>query len=111
MEPQAPLSTSKQEVGTSEYISFFKPATEGMRAETRLISIIVIIWAVMVYLMPFLLVVFQETPDGASFLTRAKFLGFPFHYWYSTQFTTVGFVLLCAIFSFFIEKIYDKYRR
>lgn len=111
MEPQAPLTTGKQEVDTPGYVSFFKPISEGMRAETRLISIIVIIWAVMVYIMPFLLVVFQETPDGASFLTRAKFIGFPFHYWYSTQFTTVGFVLLCAIFSYFIEKIYDKYRR
>lgn len=111
MEPQAPLSTSKKQTETAGYISFFRPATEGMRAEVRLISIIVFIWAVMVYLMPFLLVIFQETPDGASFLTRARFLGFPFHYWYSTQFTTIGFVVLCAVFVHYIEKIYEKYRK
>lgn len=110
MEPQAPLSSSQTDRETTSYVSFFKPATEGMRAEVRLISIFVIIWAVLVYTLPVLILIFQETPDGASILTRAKFLGFPFHYWYATQFTTIGFVLLCTFFSYFIDKIYTKYR-
>lgn len=110
METQAPLSKSQKDLETTGYISFFKPATEGMRAEVKLISVFVIIWAVLVYTLPVLILIFQETPDGASFLTRARFLGFPFHYWYATQLTTVGFVLLCTFFSYFIDKIYTKYR-
>ncbi|NLL19034.1 MAG: DUF4212 domain-containing protein [Clostridia bacterium] len=110
MDVQTPLPKGQESAKATGYISFFSPASEGMRAETRLISIIVIVWAVMVYIMPVLLIIFAENPEGASFLTRAKFLGFPFHYWYATQFTTIGFVLLCTIFSYFIDKVYAKYR-
>lgn len=110
MDTQTPLSKGQESMTTTGYINFFKPASEGMRAETRLIKIFVLIWLVMVYTVPVLLIIFAENPEGASFLTRARFLGFPFHYWYAVQFTTIGFVLLCTFFSFFIDKVYAKYR-
>lgn len=111
MDPQTPLAKKQENLQTAGYINFFRPTSEGMRAETRLIKIIVLVWLVMVYTVPVLLIIFAENPEGASFLTRAKFLGFPFHYWYATQFTTIGFVSLCIIFSYYIDKIYAKYRQ
>jgi uncharacterized membrane protein len=45
-------------------------------------------------------------PQGP--LTNLKFLGFPFHYWYTAQFLLILFVLLCLVFAFRIEKLYRK---
>ncbi|MEN8193699.1 MAG: sodium/substrate symporter small subunit [Bacteroidota bacterium] len=44
-----------------------------------------------------------------SFLTDFKFLGFPFHYWYTAQFLLILFVLLCLYYAFAIEKMNKKY--
>lgn len=94
-----------------QFINFFRPVTEGMRAEVRLISIIVIIWALITFGFQFLLLAVQEGPTGASFLTRARFLGFPFHYWFTGQFSIAMFIALCVVFSNRVEKIYEKYRK
>lgn len=42
-----------------------------------------------------------------SFLTNFKFLGFPFHYWYTAQFLLILFVILCLIYA----KSSDRYNR
>ncbi len=44
-----------------------------------------------------------------SFLTDFKFLGFPFHYWYTAQFLLILFVVLCLIYAVTIDKINKKY--
>lgn len=82
-----------------------------MRAEVQLISIVVIVWALITFGFQFLLLAVQENSMGVSFLTRARFIGFPFHYWFTGQFSIAMFVVLCVVFSKRIEKIYDKYRK
>jgi putative solute:sodium symporter small subunit len=44
-----------------------------------------------------------------SFLTDTKFLGFPFHYFYTAEFLLILFVLLCLIYYFRIEKLDKQY--
>jgi putative solute:sodium symporter small subunit len=44
-----------------------------------------------------------------SFLTDTKFLGFPFHYFYTAELLLILFVLLCLIYSFRIEALDKKY--
>jgi len=44
-----------------------------------------------------------------SFLTDFKFLGFPFHYWYTAQFLLILFVVLCLIYAVTIDKINKEY--
>lgn len=42
-------------------------------------------------------------------LTEARFLGFPFHYWYTAQFLLILFVVLCLIYAVLIDKINTKH--
>ncbi len=42
-------------------------------------------------------------------LTQARFLGFPFHYWYTAQFLLILFVLICIIYAKMLERINRKY--
>lgn len=112
MDPNTPYSQGnlpKPKVRT--YINFFTPITEGMRAEVKLISIIVIIWALITFGFQFLILATQQTPLGDGFLVRLRFIGFPFHYWFTGQFSIAAFVILCVIFSKRVEKIYEKYRK
>jgi len=44
-----------------------------------------------------------------SFLTDFKFLGFPFHYWYTAQFLLILFVVLCLIYAVSIDKLNKKH--
>lgn len=44
-----------------------------------------------------------------SVLTDFTFLGFPFHYWYSSQFLLILFVVLCLIYAVLIEKTNKEY--
>jgi putative solute:sodium symporter small subunit len=44
-----------------------------------------------------------------SALTDFKFIGFPFHYWYTAQFLLIMFVVLCLIYAMYIDKINKKY--
>ncbi len=44
-----------------------------------------------------------------SILTDFKFLGFPFHYWYTAQFLLFLFVGLCLIYALVIEKMNKKH--
>lgn len=42
-------------------------------------------------------------------LTDIKFIGFPFHYWYTAQFLLILFVILCLIYAYAIEGINKKH--
>ena len=44
-----------------------------------------------------------------SFLTDSRFLGFPFHYWYTAQFLLIMFVVLCIIYAVAIDKLHKKH--
>ena len=44
-----------------------------------------------------------------SGLTDLRFLGFPFHYWYTAQFLLILFVLLCLTYAAVIDKMNTKY--
>ena len=50
---------------------------------------------------------FCTHPQGP--LTNLKFMGFPFHYWYTAQFLLIFFVLLCLLYAHRIEKLYLKH--
>ena len=44
-----------------------------------------------------------------SFLTDFRFLGFPFHYWYTAQFLLIMFVLLCVIYAKVTDRMNIKH--
>lgn len=42
-------------------------------------------------------------------LTDFRFLGFPFHYWYTAQFLLIMFVVLCLIYAVLTDRTNKKY--
>ncbi len=44
-----------------------------------------------------------------NIFTNFKFIGFPFHYWYTAQFLLIMFVILCLIYAVTIDRMNKKY--
>ncbi|MFC1670672.1 DUF4212 domain-containing protein, partial [Spirochaetota bacterium] len=42
-------------------------------------------------------------------LTDIKFLGFPFHYFYTSQLLLIMFVLICLVYCIATDRIHRKY--
>ncbi len=89
------------------YVNFFRPSTPSMKAEARITSIVIVLWAILSYGIPLLIYLVglgDPSGSGESFLTRSRFLGFPLHYWLIAQGCTVGYVLLCKLYCTLWDK-------
>jgi len=89
------------------YINFFNPSTRRMRAEVSAARTVLFIWALLSFGIPTLIWLAglgDPAGLGESFLTEARFLGFPLHYWLIAQGCTVGYVLLCKLFCILWER-------
>ncbi len=51
----------------------------------------------------------KYTVHNESAITSARFLGFPFHYWYTAEFLLILFVGLCWIYCFMIDKLHEEH--
>ena len=79
-------------------ISFFNPHREHVKAEVKAARTVIILWFFCTFLTP-ILIALTGGPDGTqSFLCKFKILGFPAHYWLVAQGSTIGYILLCALF-------------
>jgi len=82
-------------------VNFFAPSTPAMKAETSVAKTIILLWFLLSYGVPtFIWLAGLSDPNGLgeSFVTRARFLGFPLHYWLLAQGCTIGFLLLCKLY-------------
>ncbi len=86
-------------------INFLNPHHEKVKAEAKAAKIIIVLWFCATFLTP-IIIALTGGPDGTqSFLCKIKFLGFPFHYWLVAQGSTIGYVVLCWLFS----KLWNKF--
>ncbi|WP_020676690.1 DUF4212 domain-containing protein [Geopsychrobacter electrodiphilus] len=82
-------------------VNFFAPSTPAMKAETSVAKTIIVFWFLLSYGIPTLIwLAGLSDPQGLgeSFLTKARFLGFPLHYWLLAQGCTIGYLLLCKLY-------------
>ncbi len=88
-------------------VNFFRPSTENMKAEVRIVKIVLICWALLSYGIPVIIYLAglgDPSGLGESFITRARFLGFPLHYWLIAQGCTIGYILLCKLYCMLWDK-------
>lgn len=93
------------------YVNFFSPRGAFQKTEVGYIWLMLILWALGTFGFQILLRMVQTNPQGASFLTSMKFLGFPFHYWWSGQFMIIVYILLCIWFNVLIDALEEKHQK
>ena len=89
-------------------VNLLRPRGRYLKKVRRIIFTIVALWALMVFGFQILLFLVQRDPMGSSFLTDARILGFPFHYWFTGQFSIIGFLLLCIWFNWLFDRLIDS---
>lgn len=83
------------------HVNFFAPSSDGMKAETSVAKTIMFLWFLLSYGIPFFIwIAGMSDPNGLgeSFITDARFLGFPLHYWLLAQGCTLGYLILCKLY-------------
>ncbi len=82
-------------------VNFFSPSTENMKKETSIARTCILIWFLLSYGIPIMIWIAgagDPTGLGQSFITEARFLGFPLHYWLIAQGCTIGYILICKLY-------------
>jgi putative solute:sodium symporter small subunit len=92
-------------------VNLFRPRPGFMRKEAAVIWIMLAGWAFLTFGFQLLLVLVQSRDSGESALTAITVFGFPFHYWFTSQFLILWFILLCFLFNVFIDRLTEKYRK
>lgn len=95
-------------------VNFFRPSTPGIRQEVAVAASVLAVWALLSFGVPILIYVAglgDPSGLGESFLTRARFLGFPLHYWLIAQGCTIGYILLCKLYCLLWDKRITPQRR
>lgn len=89
-------------------INLFRPEGERLCREVAVIRIILLMWAGIAFGLPLLVWLFglgDPQGLGASWLTRNRTLwNFPLHYWLIAQGATIGFVLLCKLYTLLLAR-------
>ena len=93
-------------------INLFRPEGERLRREVGVIRIVLLLWALIAFGLPlFVWLCGLGDPQGfgASWLTRTRAFGnFPLHYWLIAQGATLGFVLLCKLYTELLARALRK---
>lgn len=93
-------------------INIFRPEGERLCREIGVIRIILLLWALIAFGLPLLIWLFglgDPQGFGASWLTRTRIFGsFPLHYWLIAQGATIGFVLLCKLYTLLLARALRK---
>jgi len=84
-------------------ISFFRPRGKSMRGEVRVIRLILAGWLaaivgfqIFVYLL--------EVNYSELLLNELTFFNLPVHFWLTGQFLPLWFIILCALFNFWMDR-------
>ena len=94
-----------------ESVNLLRPSGRYFKGVARLIFLVLVLWFLLIFGFQFLLVLIQRDPLGSSWLTDARFLGFPFHYWFTGQFAILGFLLLCLLFNRRYDQLISREER
>lgn len=84
-------------------INFFKPRGKSMRAEVRVISLVLAGWVAAI--VGFQLFVFLlEVNYSALLLDEITVFNLPIHFWLTGHFLPLWFIILCVAFNFWMDR-------
>jgi putative solute:sodium symporter small subunit len=92
--------------GDDPRVNFFRPRPGFMRCEVSIIWSTLAAWAMLSFGFPIYLALSPQAP-----LLDYTIFGMPLHYWFSGQFLTLWFILICCIFNLLIDWLTESYHR
>jgi putative solute:sodium symporter small subunit len=84
-------------------ISIFKPRGASMRSEVRVIRLVLAGWLLSIVAFQGL-VYLLEVNYSELLLNELTFFNLPIHFWLTGQFLPLWFIILCALFNFWMDR-------
>jgi putative solute:sodium symporter small subunit len=91
-------------------VSILKPKKGPMGDEVVIILVVLSGWAGLTFGFQILLRLVGSL-HGESLLTRLSFFNLPFHFWFTGQFLPLWFIILCAVFNIYIDRLTQRHSR
>lgn len=85
-------------------VNLFRPKSDGMKGEVVAIMIVLAVWGISVFGFQLWLAL-SSTPSGKSLLEDFTFFNLPFHYWFTAQLLPLFFIIICALFNLFMDRL------
>jgi putative solute:sodium symporter small subunit len=84
-------------------LSFIKPRGSSMRSEVRVIRLVLAGWLLSILGFQFF-VYLLEVNYSELLLNELTFFNLPIHFWLTGQFLPLWFIILCALFNFWMDR-------
>ncbi|MDA8414687.1 MAG: DUF4212 domain-containing protein [Desulfobacteraceae bacterium] len=84
-------------------ISIFRPRGKSMRGEVRLIRLVLAGWLVSIVGFQIFVYLLEVNYSGLL-LDELTFFNLPIHFWLTGQLLPLWFIILCALFNFWMDR-------
>jgi putative solute:sodium symporter small subunit len=84
-------------------INFFRPRGTTMRAEVRVITLVLLGWIIPIVGYQAWVYFVQKSSRG-DLLSQWTFFNLPIHFWLTGQFLPLWFIILCVLFNFWMDR-------
>jgi len=91
-------------------INLFRPKSPYMKGEVFAILAVLAVWGVATFGFQLWLML-SAGNSGRSPLENFTFFNLPFHFWFTAQMLPLCFIIICALFNFFIDRLTERQRK
>ena len=85
-------------------VNLLLPKSGYMKGEVSAMIFILALWGIASFGFQFFLMLSAGT-SGKSWLESFTFFNLPFHYWFTAQLLPLWFIIICALFNIFIDRL------
>jgi putative solute:sodium symporter small subunit len=96
--------------GRKYTVNLFRPKSAYMKGEVLAMLFILALWGAASFGFQLWLLL-SAGNSGKSWLESFTFFNLPFHYWFTAQMLPLWFIIICALFNVFIDRLTLKESR
>jgi putative solute:sodium symporter small subunit len=85
-------------------VNLFRPKSAGMKGEVFAILAVLAVWGIATFGFQLWLALSADA-SGKSPLESFTFFNLPFHYWFTGQMLPLCFIIICALFNLFVDRL------
>jgi len=91
-------------------VNLFRPKSRVMKGEVLAMLAVLFGWVVAVFGFQLWLML-SAGPAGSSWLESFTFFNLPFHFWFTAQMLPLWFIIICALFNLFMDRLTERRSR
>ena len=91
-------------------VNLFRPKSHAMKGEVLAMLAVLVGWGVAVFGFQLWLVLSADS-SGSSWLEKFTFFNLPFHFWFTAQMLPLWFIIICALFNLFMDRLTERRSR